>query len=70
MTHITNLTRMPLGRGARQAAGRRNDLMAQEESSRKETEAYFSAYVRGREGRGRSSGMAGAGVQVVRRGGS
>ena len=40
--------------------------MAQEESSRKEAEAYFSAYVRGRGGRG--SGLGGAGVRGVRRG--
>ena len=41
-----------LGEGARQAAGRRGDLMMQEESSRREAEAYFSAYVRGRGGGG------------------
>ena len=39
---------------------------AMEESSRKEAEAYFSAYVRGRGGR--RSGMGGAGVRGVRRG--
>ena len=39
---------------------------AQEESSRKEAESYFSAYVRGRGGRG--SGLGGAGVRGVRRG--
>ena len=55
-----------LGEGARQAASRRGVLMAQEESSRKEAEAYFSAYVRGRGGR--RSGMGGAGVRGVRRG--
>ena len=55
-----------LGEATRQAAGRRGDLMAQEESSRKEAEAYFSAYVRGRGGR--RSGMGGAGVRGVRRG--
>ena len=53
--------------GTRQAAGRRNDLMVQEESSRREAEAYFSAYVRGRGSRG---GMVGVGVWGVRRGGS
>ena len=52
-----------LGEATRQAAGRRGDLMAQEESSRKEAEAYFSAYVRGR-----GSGLGGAGVRGVRRG--
>ena len=46
-----------------QAAGRRDDLMVQEENSRREAEAYFSAYVRGRGGR-RS-----AGVRWVVRGG-
>ena len=55
-----------LGEGARQAAGRRGDLMAQEESSRREAEAYFSAYVRGRGGR--RSGMGGAGIRWVGRG--
>ena len=55
-----------LGEATKQAAGRRRDLMAQEESSRKEAEAYFSAYVRGRGGRG--SGLGGAGVRGVRRG--
>ena len=55
-----------LGEATKQAAGRRGDLMAQEESSRKEAEAYFSAYVRGRGGRG--SGLGGAGVRGVRRG--
>ena len=53
--------------GTRQAAGRRNDLMVQEESSRREAEAYFSANVRGRRSR---DGMAGVGVWGVRRGGS
>ena len=56
-----------LGEGARQAAGRRGDLMVQEESSRREAEAYFSAYVRGRGGR--RSGIGGAGVRWVVRGG-
>ena len=51
-----------LGEGTRRAAGRRNDLMVQEESSRREAEAYFSAYVRGRGSRG--------GRARVRRGGS
>ena len=55
-----------LGEATRQAAGRRSDLMAQEASSRKEAEAYFSAYVRGRGGR--RSGMGEAGVRGVRRG--
>ena len=56
-----------LGEGARQAAGRRGDLMAQEENSRREAEAYFSAYVRGRGGR--RSGIGSAGVRWVVRGG-
>ena len=46
---------------SRQDAGRRGDLMAQEHSSRKEDEAFFSAYVRRRGGR--RSGMGGAGVR-------
>ena len=33
---------------ARQGAGRRRDLMALEERSRREAEAHFAAYVRGR----------------------
>ena len=37
-----------------------NDLMVQEESSRREAEAYFSAYVRGRGSRG---GRAGVGIR-------
>ena len=41
--------------------------MVQEESSRREAEAYFSAYVRGR---GSWGGRAGVGVRGVRRGGS
>ena len=53
--------------GTKQAAGRRNDLMVQEESSQREAEAYFSAYVRGRRSR---VGMAGVGFRGVRRGGS
>ena len=56
-----------LGEGARQAAGRRGDLMVQEENSRREAEAYFSAYVRGRGGR--RSGIGSAGVRWVVRGG-
>ena len=42
-----------LGEGARQMAGRRRDLMEQELRARRETEAHFLAYVRGR-GRRRS----------------
>ena len=53
-----------LGEGARQADGRRGDLMAQEQSARKEAEAFFSAYDRGRG----ESGMVGRGVRGVRRG--
>ena len=45
--------------GARQAAGRRGDLMAQEQSARKEAEAFFSAYVRGRGGRSEMGGQRG-----------
>ena len=41
-----------LGEGARQAAAGRRDLMMQEELSRREAEAYFMAYVRGRGRRG------------------
>ena len=37
-----------LGLQAREAAGRRRDLMLQEERSRREANAYFTAYVRGR----------------------
>ena len=37
-----------LGAEARQGAGRRRDLMALEERSRREAEAHFAAYVRGR----------------------
>ena len=37
-----------LGSGAREAAGRRRDLLQQEQSSRREAQAYHSAYVRGR----------------------
>ena len=37
-----------LGLQAREAAGRRRDLMLQEERSRREANAYFAAYVRGR----------------------
>ena len=45
-----------LGPGARQAAGRRRDMMLQELRSQREAQAYFSAYVRGR-GRGRQQVM-------------
>ena len=34
-----------LGSGAREAAGRRRDLLQQEQSSRREAQAYHSAYV-------------------------
>ena len=37
-----------LGLQAREAAGRRRDLMMVEERSRREANAYFTAYVRGR----------------------
>ena len=37
-----------LGLQAREAAGRRRDLMMQEERSRREANAYFASYVRGR----------------------
>ena len=37
-----------LGLGAREAAGRRRDLLQQEESSRREAAAFHTAYVRGR----------------------
>ena len=37
-----------LGMQAREAAGRRRDLMVLEERSRREATAFFSAYVRGR----------------------
>ena len=40
-----------LGPGAREVAGRRRDLMAQEVRARREAEAYHAAYVRGRGGR-------------------
>ena len=40
-----------LGQESRVRAGRRRDLMEQELRSRKEAEAYFSAYVRGRRSR-------------------
>ena len=33
--------------GARDGAGRRRDMMAQEERGRREAEAYFMAYTRG-----------------------
>ena len=41
-----------LGVEARQAAGRRRDLMALEERGRREAEANHAAYVRGRGRRG------------------
>jgi hypothetical protein len=41
-----------LGVGAREAAGRRRDMMQQEQRSRREREAYHAAYVRGRGFRG------------------
>ena len=41
-----------LGVEARQAAGRRRDLMALEERGRREAEANYAAYVRGRGRRG------------------
>ena len=37
-----------LGLQAREAAGRRRDLILQEERSRREANAYYAAYVRGR----------------------
>ena len=37
-----------LGEGAQEVAGRRRDIMVQEERSRREAEAYHAAYVRGR----------------------
>ena len=37
-----------LGQGAREGAGRRRDMMLQEERGRREAEAYFMAYIRGR----------------------
>ena len=37
-----------LGIAAREVAGRRRDLMVQEERARREADAYFAAYVRGR----------------------
>ena len=46
-----------LGEGARQAARRRVDLMDQEQRARREQEAYFMAYVRGRGGRRRGEGV-------------
>ena len=41
-----------LGEGARDGAGRRRDMMAQEERGRREAEAFFMAYTRGRRRRG------------------
>ena len=41
-----------LGEGAREGAGRRRDMMAQEERGRREAEAFFMAYTRGRRRRG------------------
>ena len=37
-----------LGLGAREAAGSRKNMIQQEERSRREAEAFFAAYVRGR----------------------
>ena len=37
-----------MGEGAQEVAGRRRDIMVQEERSRREAEAYHAAYVRGR----------------------
>ena len=37
-----------LGPSAREVAGRRRDLMAQEERARREAAAYHAAYVKGR----------------------
>ena len=37
-----------LGQGAREGAGRRRDMMLQEERGRRGAEAYFMAYIRGR----------------------
>ena len=37
-----------LGYAAREVAGRRRDLMTQEERARREAAAYHAAYVRGR----------------------
>ena len=42
-----------LGIAAREVAGRRHDLMVQEERARREDQAYHAAYVRGRGGRRR-----------------
>ena len=36
-----------LGLQAKEAAGRRRDLMLQEERSRREANAFYTAYVRG-----------------------
>ena len=36
-----------LGLGAQEAAGRRKDMVQQEEGSRREAEAYYAAYERG-----------------------
>ena len=38
---------------AREVAGRRRDLLAQEERGRREAQAYYMAHVRGRGGRRR-----------------
>ena len=46
-----------LGEGAREAAMRRVDLMDQEERARREREAFFMAYVRGRGGRCGGEGL-------------
>ena len=45
-----------LGIAAREVAGRRHDLMAQEDRARREAEAFHAAYVRGR-GRRRRIGV-------------
>ena len=37
-----------LGIAAREVAGRRHDMMVQEERARREAEAFHAAYVRGR----------------------
>ena len=37
-----------LGIAAREVAGRRHDMMAQEDRARREAQAYHAAYVRGR----------------------
>ena len=37
-----------MGQGARDGAGRRRDMMAQEVRGRREADAYFMAYIIGR----------------------